>query len=187
MPASRRSSAPPVPTRDHTRAAVTLTLGAAVALAGPAPDRRAPERAAASPLSGTWVLVAADRIGADGARRRDYGERPHGRLMVDTSGRYAVTILSDDRPRIAAGDKARGTPAEYAATVVGTSAHYGTLAVDSARGTLRFRIERSVFRNWEGTEQLREYRLDGDLLTYRVPAAASGDGSVAISTWRRTR
>jgi hypothetical protein len=139
----------------------------------------------ASPLEGTWTLVAADRIGADGVQRRDYGEHPAGRMIVDAEGRYAIAIYSDERPRYAAGDKARGTAAEHAAAALGSSTHFGTLVVDSA--TLRFRIERASFPNWEGTEQRREYRLRGDTLSYRVPASASGNGSVAISVWRRVR
>jgi hypothetical protein len=138
-------------------------------------------------IAGTWTLVAADRIGADGVRRRDYGEHAVGRMIVDAEGRYAIQIYSAERPPFAAGDKSRGTPEEYAAASLGQSAHFGTVAVDSAHHTLRFTIEHASFPNWEGKEQLREYRLDGDELSYQVPATASGNGSVAISVWRRVR
>ena len=142
---------------------------------------------APSPLTGTWTLVGADRIGRDGVRRKDYGADPRGRLMIDERGRYSCQIFSAERPRFGANDKARGTPEEYQAAVLGASTHLGTVTVDEATGTLRFRIEQSLYRNWEGTEQERRYRLEGDELTYQVPASASGDGSVAISTWRRVR
>jgi hypothetical protein len=140
-----------------------------------------------SPLAGTWTLVAADRIGADGVRRHDYGEHAAGRMIVDREGRYVLGIYSAERPRFAAGVMARGTADELGAAVLGQSAHFGVIAVDSAHHTLRFRIERASFPNWEGTEQVREYRLDGDELTYQVPASASGNGTIAISVWRRVR
>jgi len=140
---------------------------------------------AASPLAGTWTLVAADRVGADGIRKNDYGANPHGRLIVDAAGRYSLQIFSAERPIFAAGDKTKGTPAEYAAAVLGMSAHFGTCTVDEANHILRFRIERSAYKNWEGTEQERHYELKGDTLSYQVPASASGNGSVAISVWRR--
>ena len=39
-----------------------------------------------------------------------YGERPEGLLVLDADGRYSLQIFSADRPRFAAGDKAKGTP-----------------------------------------------------------------------------
>ena len=171
----------PLALQSLRRAALPLGLLAVVAARPVAHRLTSPP----SPLAGSWVLVAAERIGVDGSRRSDYGATPRGRLLVDAQGRYAVQIYSDERPRFASGNKARGTPEEYAATVIGMSAHYGTCQVDEAGGTLRFRIEQSAYRNWEGTEQVRQYVLRGDTLSYQVPASAAGDGSIAISVWRR--
>lgn len=171
----------PLALQSVRHAVLPLGLLAVVAARPVAHPRPAPP----SPLAGSWVLVAAERIGADGVRRSDYGATPRGRLLVDAHGRYAVQIYSDERPRFASGNKARGTPEEYAATVIGMSAHYGTCRVDEASGTLHFRIEQSAYRNWEGTEQVRQYVLRGDTLRYQVPASAAGDGSTAVSVWRR--
>lgn len=143
--------------------------------------------AAGSPLAGTWVLVEAPEIRPDGSRGQTFGPNPQGLLVIDADGRYALQIYRPDRPRFASGDKRRGTADEYAAAAVGMSAHYGTCAVDAVRGTLVFRIERASFPNWDGTEQRRAYTLAGDTLSYRVPAAANGNGTTTISTWRRIR
>jgi len=40
-----------------------------------------------------------------------------------------------------------------------------------------------VFPNWEGAAQKRSYKLEGDELSYRVPARP--DGNTLISIWRR--
>ena len=45
------------------------------------PGARAAE--IASPLAGSWTLVAADVLHADGTRGRDYGAAPFGRLLID--------------------------------------------------------------------------------------------------------
>lgn len=142
-------------------------------------------RAADFPLAGTWTLTAADRITPAGVREHDYGQAPKGRLIVDAAGRYSLQIFRSERPRFASGDKKRGTPEEYAGAVLGSSTHYGTLAIDEAAHLLTFQIDGASFPNWEGTTQKRAYELKGDTLSYRVPTAP--DGNVPISAWKRER
>ena len=155
-------------------------LALAVALTGTAATAAEPA------LTGTWTLAAADRLKPDGTRARDYGQHPKGRLIIDAQGRYSLQIFDGDRPRIASGDKATATPAELTGAVVGSSTHYGTVAVDKAANVLVFRIEGASFANWEGTEQRRKYALTTDTLSYQVPTPRP-DGSIPISEWRRER
>ncbi len=143
--------------------------------------REAP--AAESPLRGTWVLVAADKILSGGERVRDYGEKPKGRLIVDAAGRYSLQIFKSERLRFATDSKADGSADEFKSAAMGSSTHYGTVTVDDANGLLVFSIEGSSFPNWEGTVQKRQYALDGGTLTYRVPPRA--DGSIPVSVWRK--
>ena len=140
--------------------------------------------AAEPSLTGTWTLTAADRLKPDGSRTRDYGEHPKGRLIIDAQGRYSLQIFNGDRPRVASGDKATATPEELSSAVIGSSTHYGTVAVDPAAHVLVFRIEGASFANWEGTEQRRKFLLTGDSLSYQVPTPRP-DGSIPISEWRR--
>jgi hypothetical protein len=153
------------------------------ALSAPAALADAPP--AALSLAGTWTLVAADVLHADGIRTHDYGAAPKGLLMIDVSGRYSLQIFKAERPRFASGDKATGTPAEYETAVMGSSTHVGTISVDPAAGTLTFHIENASFPNWEGAQQQRHYELKDDVLTYRVPPRPNGD--TPISVWRRTK
>ncbi|CAN5173680.1 hypothetical protein BH09PSE1_BH09PSE1_29870 [soil metagenome] len=136
-----------------------------------------------SPLKGVWTLVAADVRHPDGTVGRDYGAAPAGLLIAAADGHYALQIFDTSRPRFASGDKATGTPEEYRGTVMGQSTHFGTVAVDRGAGTLTFNIEQSAYANWNATSQRRQYELNGDELSYRVPARANGD--VPISIWRR--
>ena len=135
------------------------------------------------PLQGTWSLVAADKILPGGARTRDYGEAPKGRLIVDGDGRYSLQILKSERVRFAAGSKADGSADEFRSAVMGSSTHDGRLEIDDENGLLVFSIEGSSFPNWEGTTQKRQYRVEGTQLSYQVPPRA--DGSIPLSVWRR--
>jgi hypothetical protein len=109
------------------------------------------------------------------------GAAPKGRLFIDAQGRYALQIFKAERPRFASADKAAGTHDEFRAAVLGSSTHYGTVALED--GQLVFRIEAASFPNWEGTVQRRSFELHGDELRYRVPARP--DGGIPISVWRR--
>jgi hypothetical protein len=140
---------------------------------------------AASPLAGTWTLVAADVVHADGSRDRDYGAAPKGLLLIDAEGRYSLQIFKAERPRFASGDKSTGTDAELRAAVLGSSTHFGEISLDQAAGTLTFKIEGASFPNWEGAAQTRRYELKGDELSYRVPPRPNGD--VPISVWQRLK
>lgn len=142
--------------------------------------------AAEPSLAGTWTLTAADRLAPDGSRGRDYGQHPKGRLIIDAQGRYSLQIFSSERLRVASGDKATATPEEFASAAMGSSTHYGTVAIDTAAHLLVFRIEGASFPNWEGTEQRRKYVLTADALSYQVPTPRP-DGSIPISEWRRER
>jgi Lipocalin-like domain len=157
-------------------------MAAAIVLSGGASGAAG---AADFPLAGTWTLTAADRITPGGVREHDYGAAPKGRLIIDASGRYSLQIFKSERTGFASGDKKRGTPEEYADAVLGSSTHYGVIAIDEAAHQLLFKIEGASFKTWEGATQRRTYDLQGDVLSYRVPTAP--DGNVPISEWRRER
>lgn len=137
-------------------------------------------------LQGTWTMESAYEIKADGTRTATYGEHPKGLLIIDAEGRYSLQIFRVGRPSFASGDKARGTSEEYREAVLGSSTHYGTVTIDPAKHQLIFKIEAASFPNWEGKTQLRDYGYQDSLLTYAVPASASGSGTVAYSVWRRS-
>ena len=136
-------------------------------------------------LKGTWLMDSAHEIRADGTRTTNYGEHPMGLMMVDATGRYSVQIFRPDRPNFASGVKAEGQPDEYRSAMLGSSTHFGRVNVDAAAHQLQFDVEASSFPNWEGKRQLRNYTYADGVLTYSVPASASGNGTVAYSVWRR--
>jgi hypothetical protein len=159
-------------------------LGVALLITAPAAStpRAAP---VASPLAGTWTLVAADVLHAEGTRAGDYGVAPKGLMMIDAAGHYSLQIFKSERPRFTSGDKFAGTETEYKAAVLGSSTHDGSISIDPAGGTLTFKIDAASFPNWEGTAQTRRYELNGDELSYRVPPRPNGD--TPISVWRRVK
>jgi hypothetical protein len=139
-----------------------------------------------SVLAGTWTLVQADVISADGKQEHDYGPAPKGQFIIDSEGHYSLQIYDTSRPKYASGDKKTGTPDEYKANVIGISTHFGTIDVDAKSGTLTLHIESASLPNQESTLQKRYYELKGDELSYHS-AQARKDGSVPVSIWRRLK
>src|SRR5262249_28777087 len=105
-------------------------------------------------LAGTWTMAAAYELHPDGSRTTNYGEHPHGLLMVDKEGRYSLQIFRPDRAKFASGDKTRGSGDEYRQAVIGSSTHVGHVRVDATAHRLVFDIETASFPNWDGTQQL---------------------------------
>jgi hypothetical protein len=138
-------------------------------------------------LRGTWIMDSAYEIQADGTRTTNYGEHPIGLLMVDAAGRYNIQIFRANRPAFASGDKSRGTPDEYRIALVGISTHIGKVSIDQAHHQLIFDVQAASFPNWEGKRQVRDFTFKDGLLSYSVPASASGSGTVAYSLWRRAK
>lgn len=164
------------------RREVIVAMGVVVATLG------LPAAAAADELKsleGVWVMESAYEIHADGSRTTNYGEHPKGLFNVDGTGRYNMQIFRPDRAPFASGDKARGTPDEYRAALLGISTHIGKVAIDQAKHQLVFDVEAASFPNWEGKRQVRDYTYKNGILSYAVPASASGSGTTAYSVWRR--
>jgi len=159
---------------------VALSLVAVVATAAAPPPKEQ-----ISSLRGTWRMEAAYERRADGSVTYNYGLHPAGLMMVDTSGRYSIQIFRPDRAPFRSGDKTAGEPEEYRDAALGSSTHYGTVRIDSAHHQLIFAVEAASFPNWNGKMQVRDYTFSDGLLSYAVPASASGNGTVAYSIWRR--
>jgi hypothetical protein len=136
-------------------------------------------------LEGSWEMTSAYEVLADGTRVTNYSEHPHGLMMIDRDGRYTIQIFRPDRPKFAAGDKTRGTPEEYRAAALGSSTHFGRVRALPDGRTLIFDVEAASFPNWEGKQQRREYSFRDGVLSYAVPASASGNGTIAWSLWRK--
>ena len=136
--------------------------------------------AAAPGLQGTWQLAGAYREHPDGSRSDDYGARPRGILVMQADGRYALQIYHAERPAFE-GDYRAGPAPEYKRLLLSMSTHFGRYTVE--QGALVFHIDAASNPQWDGAVQRRAFRLEGDLLEWRVPARPDGD--VPISVWRR--
>jgi hypothetical protein len=143
------------------------------------------ERAEISKIAGTYTLVSADNVLADGSRVHLYGDDPYGILMIDSSGHYSLQIIGANRPEFKSGDKSKGTDEENRLAIQGINTHFGTFNINMQMHTISFFIKHASFPNWEGTYQDRAFMFDGHVLKYTVSTPTTGGAVKGEVEWKR--
>jgi hypothetical protein len=111
--------------------AVGFAVAAGSAAGAPAIDKRQ--------LVGTWVLVSNTPTSPNA---RTFGPND-GVAIFEANGRFALSLVRSDLPKIASNNRDTGTPDENKAIVQGSIAYFGTYSVSEADGTVTLHIERS--------------------------------------------
>jgi Lipocalin-like domain len=159
--------------------AVAILLTSAVSSAVGFADETSP-----SFLKGTWNLKQAYEIKPDGSFAYPYGQTPEGILIVDAHGRYVVEIYGENRVKFPAN---AATLDEYKQAMTTMSVHTGQVEVDATGGLLIFHVGHNGYAERDGTTQKRPYELKGNVLSYRIPAAAEGKINIPVTVWERAK
>lgn len=152
--------------------AMFLVLSASVAVAGE------------NPLLGTWKLKSFVReVAATGERYNERGEHPNGYLSYAADGRMYAIITWDNR----------ANPHDVVPTNEERIRLYGTMI--SYAGTYTMAAEKVIHhvdiswnQIWTGTDQVRFYKLEGNILTITsAPDRSPVDGREgrSILVWEK--
>src|SRR5262245_13072524 len=106
-------------------------------------------------LVGTWTLVSWEQDVASSPRFQRFGASPKGFHIFDAKGRFYITFLRPDLPRLASGNPLTPTPEEAKAIVSGSIALLGDYTVDEGAKVVTLNIESSSFPNQLGAPQKR--------------------------------
>ena len=139
----------------------------------------------ANPLLGTWKLQSFRMQYQDtGEKVEPFGAHPEGYLSYGSDGRMYGIIVRDDRKPPAAVP----TDAEKIELFTGMAAYAGTYTI--AGDTVHHHVDISWIEAWTGTTQVRHFRVEGNLLHIRSPAATDPvDGRLSSATlvWTKVR
>jgi hypothetical protein len=140
----------------------------------------------ATPLTGTWELVAWYNETADGRRIYPLGERATGYISYSPDGFVFVHLSAADRALYTANDPFGGTAEEDSAAIKSQLSYAGPYRYHGDH--VIHRVTQSSCPNWVGTEQRRrvEFSLEGLRLS-AAGALIQGEEVTAIVDWRRTR
>jgi len=135
----------------------------------------------ASRIVGNWRLVSVLYEDAKTKERFPVlGEHPRGYQIATASGRWLALVTAQDRaiPR---------TDEERAKALKTMISYTGQYKVEDGRVVTK--VEAAWNESWVGTEQIRAYRFEGDLLHLESPPQPHPniDGRVVkiIVTWKR--
>lgn len=141
-------------------------------------------KAAAIGLAGSWQLVRFENTDPQGKVEKPFGVQPRGLFVYDSTGHLSINIARNPpTPPFAKGDDA-GTDAEVRAAYDGYVAYFGTYRVDLEKQTLVHVVEASLRPSYSGTDQLRPFKLNGDVL---IIGATNPDGSSFYRELHRLR
>jgi len=138
------------------------------------------------PVLGTWRLLSyvRERL-SDGHRHNQFGENPDGYIGYAPDGRmYAIFVRHD---RMAPRDVVPTD--EEGVQLLGTMVAYaGTFSLGT--NVVVHHIDTSWNQAWTGTDQIRHFILEGDMLEITTaPYKSYLDGTLgrSILAWRRVR
>jgi hypothetical protein len=137
-------------------------------------------------LVGTWKLVSA--VSEDlstGERTNIYKGTPVGFIAYSSDGRVMTIIVDSDRRKPAG---VTATTPEAEALFRSMAAYAGTYTVKGNQ--VIHRPDASWNETWTGTDQVRDYRFDGDrlsLATAPSPNPFTGKMSVRTLVWEKIK
>jgi hypothetical protein len=167
---------------------LSLSAMMAFALVLPQSGAVAQSKTLKDQLVGTWTLLLADDVKADGSQAGAFGPNPLGQVIFTPDGHYSLQIARSNLPKFAANSRQKGTPEENKAAVQGSVSYFGTYAVDDATKVLNIRIEGSSYPNLDDTRQKRQITaLTDDTLTWSNPIAGNPALVRAEFAWKKVK
>ena len=137
-------------------------------------------------LLGAWRLVALEVCSEEGQLSYPMGRSTEGQLLYLRSGEMSMHIMRPGRPPFDAGERLRGSAVELRLAFEGYLAYWGTYEVDAEVKTISHTVRGSLFPNWIGTRQVREYELEASrLLVVTPPMPVAGRPQSTRLVWER--
>ena len=133
-------------------------------------------------LIGSWKLVSfVGEVKDSTERTYPWGDNPNGYLVISSDGRMMAVLTARER-------KAGTTDAEQAALLRTMSAYTGHYRIEGDRVITK--VEASWNESWNGTEQERFFKIDGEQLELTMawaphPTMPGSPVVRGILTWMR--
>jgi len=125
-------------------------------------------------LAGTWLLQSWTARDEHGRADQPFDDDPQGVLIISPDGWLSVQLAAPRRPALGGGVGPLGGPAEQSAAFLTYVAYAGRYRTGGDRLTTT--VDVSLIPDWAGSDQVRAFEVDGDLLVLRAvppPGTAS--------------
>jgi hypothetical protein len=123
-------------------------------------------------LQGTWRLVSAKSIAADGTTADLYGTPPLGQLVYDSTGHMSVHLLKPNLPKCGSIDRRKCPDSQARQAFDNYLGYWGTYTVEGQ--VVVNQIEGASVPDWVGTSQKRTIQISGKRLKLTTPPQPIG-------------
>ena len=141
-----------------------------------------------NPFIGTWTLRDAFALTDDGKRvASPLGEKVLGQIMYDDAGHMSAQLMSADRPLFSSRSADATPDAEFKQAFLTYTSYWGTYRIDETAKTVTHTVTGANAPSWPGSEQVRYFDLDGNVLTLKTPPIRGRDGVKLVQqlVWER--
>lgn len=136
-----------------------------------------------NPLFGTWKLKSIETRASDGSVSYPWGKETLGYAVLSSEGYFCVAIMSANRRRFFSHDMKGGSVEERANAADSYISYSGPCEIEKDR--FRVKVEVSLFPNWIGTTQERNYKIEGKTLSVSTtPILVNGKEQVGYLIFR---
>lgn len=141
---------------------------------------------AMKPFVGTWKLVSSRETLPNGTvRPYGFGPRPAGMVMYDAFGNMCAQVVNTERPKWK--DPEKPSAEEIKTAFDGFGGYCGTYTVDEKNGTMAHHPEISFDPNQMGQPKPRNYKFEGNRLTYSGTERGSEGETKWVMTWEKVQ
>jgi hypothetical protein len=138
-------------------------------------------------LVGTWKLVSCVGHLLDGQITYPYGPNPAGVLVYDADNNFNAQIQAPGRPLFESGNLLKGSMEEIKAAFEGYVAYYGTYEVEEGAGNLTHHVQGSLFPNWIGVDQTRQFEVSDNKLSLTTSPFVGKRSQLTLTVvWERS-
>ena len=137
-----------------------------------------------NPLVGAWKLKSLETRASDRSVSYPWGKEVRGYAIVSPEGYFCVAIMSANRRRFSSQDMKGGSMEERANAADSCISYAGPCEIEKDK--FRVRAEVSLFPNWIGTTQERNYKIEGKMLSVSTtPTLVSGKEQIGHLIFER--
>jgi hypothetical protein len=137
-----------------------------------------------NPLFGAWKLKSLETRGSDRSVSYPWGKETLGYVIFSPEGYFCVAIMNADRKRFSSQDMKGGSVEERANAADSYLSYCGPCEIE--KGKFRVKVEVSLFPNWIGGVQERNYKIEGKTLSVSsTPTLVDGKEQVGYLIFER--
>jgi len=139
-----------------------------------------------NPLLGAWRLKSLETRASDGSVSYPWGKEVLGYVIASPEGYFCVAIMNANRKKFSSQDMKGGTVEERANAADSYISYSGPCEIEKDK--FRVKVEVSLFPNWIGGIQERNFKIEGKTLSVSTtPTLVNGKEQVGYLIFERVK